>query len=210
MSQIAQRRASAKRGGDEEYQQRRAQLVSAAARVFKAKGFGAASVNDIAKEARMDRASLYYYAAGKEELFQEVIYEVVLSNVVMAETIREDRSPPPEKVRTFVTSLVRSYERHYPYLFVFIQEDMAQIAEPQSGWAREMRRLAKRFDEAVIGIVQAGIDDGSFKRVGDNARLAAFGIIGMCNWSHRWFRPGAGEGADKVGAVFADMVLDGL
>ena len=53
--------------------QRRAALVNTAARVLMKKDYQAASDNDVVRAVGMDRASLFYYVSGNEELFQEVI-----------------------------------------------------------------------------------------------------------------------------------------
>jgi hypothetical protein len=52
------------------------------------------------------------------------------------------------------------------------------------------------------------LDDGSFNP--GNARLMAVGIIGMCNWSHRWFDPNRGTDGSKVATAFSDLVLNGM
>jgi hypothetical protein len=52
------------------------------------------------------------------------------------------------------------------------------------------------------------LDDGSFNP-GD-ARLMAVAIIGMCNWSHRWFDPNRGIEGAKIATAFSDLVLNGM
>lgn len=41
-----------------------------------------------------------------------------------------------------------------PYLFVYIQEDLSKVADRRSACARQMTVINKRYDDAVIGIVQ--------------------------------------------------------
>lgn len=209
-SDIAQRRALARDTGDPNYRLRRAELMQAAGRVFKRKGFRAARLSDIATEAGIDRASLYYYVAGKEEFFREVVQEATMDNVLMVEEICAGEGSSPQKIAALIERLMRSFEAHYPYLFVYVQENMTHIDEKTS-WGREMRALGRRFDAAVTAIVQQGLDDGSLRSAaGGDARLIAFGIIGMCNWSHRWFTPTGKHDAKEVSDSFASMVLKGL
>lgn len=209
-SNIAQRRREKRFSDDEDYLLRREQLLKAAGVVFQQKGFKGASINDIAKAVGIDRTSLYYYTSGKEELFRELVHEAVLSNILMAEIIQSSTEAPSQKIRNFITSLMASFEIHYPYLYMYVQEDMAQITQKSTGWAKEMNNLARRFNTAVIAIVQEGLDDGSFKPSDASAQLVAYGIIGMCNWSHRWFKPTGKFAAPAIGALYADLVLAGL
>ena len=209
-SNIAQRRLQAKLSGDKDYRERREQLLKAAGKVFQEKGYKGASINDIAKAVGIDRASLYYYTSGKEELFREVVHEATLSNVLMAEEVHQSVASSREKIGNFIISLMKSYEEHYPYLYVYVQEDMAQIAGKRTTWAKDMSKLTKRFNEAIIGIVQAGLDDGTLRDSVGNAQLITFGIIGMCNWSHRWYKPSGKLSSETIGQAFAEMVLNGL
>jgi TetR/AcrR family transcriptional regulator, cholesterol catabolism regulator len=209
LSDMAQRRALARSNDDPDYRLRRAELIDAAARVFRRKGFQAAKLQDIAEELGKDRASLYYYTSGKDELFQDIVAEAVLQNVLRVEALRDAGGPADEKVAALVTSLMQSYGEHYPYLFVYVQEPMAHL-EGDTPWNRKMAALGRRFDEAVRAIIQQGLDEGSLSAPIQDARLIANGIIGMCNWSHRWFQPSDTTSAARVGDVFAAMVLQGL
>jgi AcrR family transcriptional regulator len=205
---LSSRRSNARSAGGDEYEKKRKAIISAAASIFREKGYAAANGDDIAKKAKMDRASLYYYYAGKQEIFRDMVGEAVTGNVLMAEEIAASEDAPASKLRRLIEGLFSSYARHYPYLFVFVQEEMTRLTKDKSTWSATMKRLDKRFDDAVIKIIQKGMDDGSFNP-GD-ARLTAIGIIGMCNWSHRWFDPGRGVDGATVATAFSDLVLNGM
>lgn len=212
-SQIGRRRKAALSGGREGYVGRRQKLIEAAATVFQTKGYGAASLGDVADVLGTDRASLYYYVSSKEELFHAVVFQAAEENVLQAEEIRSRKDPVVDKLAAIIGSLMASYEKHYPYLFVYIQEKMTSF-EPEgdeagSEWAQDMWGLNQRYEAAVHGVVQQGIDEGVFKPLG-TSRVLAYGIIGMVNWSHRWFRPEGPSSASEIGAAFTEIVLKGL
>ncbi len=206
---ISSRRLSARNAGGEEYDKKRNTIRVAAAAVFREKGYEAVSGDDSAKRAGMDRASIYYYYDGKKEIFCDMVGGAVTDNVLMAEAIEASDDSPSSKLRCLIEGLFSSYARHYPYLFVYVQEDMTRLMNAKTAWSSDMISLGKRFDDAVINIIQAGLDDGSL-RTKANAKLLAIGIIGMCNWSHRWFDPSRRLDGDKIAAAFSDMVIDGL
>lgn len=209
-SRIAKRRAAALAEGNPAYAERRRAIIATAAQVFRDKGFQRASLADVAEAVGADRASLYYYIGSKEEAFQEIVRAAALANAEQAEKIRSGEGKAPEKVRQLITSLITSYAEH-PYLFVYIQEDLSQFSDPRSEWAHEMRAIYKRYDDAVVGIIQGGLDDGSIRPVG-TARLLANAVIGMVNWSHRWYHPGskAAPAPKEIAGTFADAILGGL
>lgn len=209
-SGIGRRRAAARDEGGEEYRQRRAEIVRAAAQIFKANGYRAAKLGDVAEALGMDRASLYYYVGGKEELFHEVVGDAVAANVEAAEAIARDPGPAPERLRALITGLMTSYAENYPFLYVYIQENLNTVSPDRSPWSREMRKLNKRYENAVVAIVQSGIDEGTMR--GDaTAWVVAYGIIGMVAWTNRWFDPtSSAVDAATVGRTYADVIVDGL
>ncbi len=205
---MGKRRAAAKKDGGAAYQQRRQEILKVAAGVFKEKGVQGASLNEIAEALGTDRASLYYYIGSRQELFADVVREAVEGNVELAESILAKELPSPAKVRELAVGLMESYAANYPFLYVYIQEDLNRLGDPEK--TTGSHAMNRRFDAAVIGIIQGGLDDGSL-RSHASARTIAFGLIGMLNWTHRWFEPGnAGPDASEIGATFADMVLEGL
>jgi AcrR family transcriptional regulator len=210
-SGMGRRRAAALAEGGTAYAERRAEIVATAAKIFREKGFRGTSLADVAEQLGTDRASLYYYIGSKEELFHEIVRDAAEANAQQAEAIRDGAGTAVDKLRRLITSLMASYAEHYPFLFVYIQEDLSKVADGRSAWARQMAKINRRYDEAVIGIVESGFADGSIRPVGP-ARVIAYGIIGMVNWTHRWYREGASAmpSAAEVGQAFAEMVLGGL
>jgi AcrR family transcriptional regulator len=212
-SQISRRRQAALSGGRDGYVDRRQKLIEAAASVFQTKGYGAASLGDVANVLGTDRASLYYYVSSKEELFHAVVFKAAEDNVLKAESIRDQDASAVSKLSDIIHELMASYEKHYPYLFVYIQEKMTSFApegdDEESAWAADMRLLNERYETAVLDVVNQGLAEGVFKALA-TSRVISYGIIGMVNWSHRWFRPNGPSSAEEIGDAFTEIVLKGL
>ncbi len=210
-SGIGRRRAAALAEGSAAYAERRAEIIAAAAKVFREKGYRGTSLADVAESLDTDRASLYYYIGSKEELFHEIVKDAAAAIAQQAEAIRDGAGTAADKLAQLITALMSSYARHYPYLYVYVQEDLSKVADRKSAWARQMTVISKRYDAAVISIVESGFADGSIRPVAP-ARVVAYGIIGMVNWTHRWYRVGASgtPSAAEIGRSFSEMVLNGL
>ena len=210
VSGIGRRRAAARDSKKRAYSLRRAEIVNAAAEVFKQRGYQGTSLADIAEAVGTERASLYYYVSSKEELLDEVVTDVVKANLVVAESIRDAPGPAPAKLRELVTRLMCSYAEHYPFLYVYLQENLAHVALPRREWASEMRRVNRRWEDAVTAIVQQGVDEGTLRHLAD-ARIVAYGVIGMVSWTNRWFNPVRSPvEAAAIGESYARMLLDGV
>jgi TetR/AcrR family transcriptional regulator, cholesterol catabolism regulator len=207
-SGIGRRRAAAQDDGSAAYQERRAEVIRAAGEVFRRHGFRGTKIGDIAEAVNMDRATVYYYVGSKEELFHQVVGDAVEKNCLRAEEILHGSGPADEKLRTLVTELMVSYAEAYPYLYVYIREDLRAAGPSQ--WARTMSRFNKRYENAVVAIVEDGIAEGTFA-TDTQPWVIAFGIIGMVAWSNRWFDPNTSTvGAREIGEAYAETLVGGL
>lgn len=209
-SEIGRRRTAALRDGGENYAQRRNEIIAAGAQVFRERGFEAASLRDVAERLGTDRASLYYYVASKNELFQLVTQRAVTEVVSVTEAVAARPVDGVTRLREVIVNMMEKYEEHYPTMFVYIQEDMNRL-NPDSHdevWARTMLDLGRRFDAALAHILKDGIADGTL--TASHPHLAMNVIIGAVNWSHRWFVPTGGSNARALGEQMADMLLGGL
>jgi TetR/AcrR family transcriptional regulator, cholesterol catabolism regulator len=208
-SNISKRRAAALDDGGAAYQERRAEIIRAAGGVFKRHGFRGTKIGDIAEAVSMDRATIYYYVGSKEELFHQAVGDAVERNCLRAEAILSGPGAPAEKLRALITDLMVSYAESYPYLYIYIQEDLGPSAG-RSQWGRTMARFNKRYENAVVAIVEDGVADGSF-HAATEPWVIAYGIIGMVAWSNRWFNPETSTvPAQEIGAAYAETLLDGL
>jgi AcrR family transcriptional regulator len=207
-SRIARRRQAALTDGAEAYKAKRQELIRVAATIFKERGYEGATLNEIAERFGTDRASLYYYVAGKEELFQEAVRGVLDTNVEEATRIAALDLSARERLRMIVGQLVSSYEANYPHMYVYIQEDMRKVVHEESPWARQMVRQTRRFERIVLELVKEGIERGEF-RDDLSPELAANALFGMVNWTHRWFRPGRSR-SQEVADAFCTVFIEGM
>jgi AcrR family transcriptional regulator len=193
------------------YQARRVEIIAAAGAAFLAKGFGATSFKDIAEAVGMDRASLYYYFESKQELFHAATSAAVARNVADAERVARGDAPPEDKIVEIVSMLLESYtDTDYPYMFMFLQEDVNQITTTSDDpWAREVKALTRRYEAAVGAILDDGIAAGAF-RADAPTHVLTKAIIGMANWTHRWYRAEGPLSATQIADVFAQTFLHGI
>lgn len=208
-SGIGRRRKAASKDARASYANRRQEITEAAIRVFNRMGYKGASVSAVAAELGIDRATLYYYYSSKEQMFDEIVRSVLEGNDELARRIAASPISPTRKLRELVNAMMLSYAKNYPLLYIYIREDLTQVSGKRTSWSDQMRALNRSIENSIVTIIEQGYADGSFRQVG-SARTVSYGILGMLNWTHRWFRPDRSEPAEEVGKVFAEMVLAGL
>lgn len=208
-SALGKRRSAAHKGSRASYQARREEIRDAAVKVFNRQGFANASLSKIAKELELDRATLYYYFSSKEDLFDEIVGAVLERNHALARRIADSKMSARRKLRDLVTAMMVSYGENYPLLYIYVREDLRHVRDERSEWSSRMRELNRGIERAFIEIITAGQEDASFRKVGSPVTIAR-GILGMLNWTHRWYRPDTGETPEEIGKTFAEVVLVGI
>ncbi|MCB0997138.1 MAG: TetR family transcriptional regulator [Acidimicrobiales bacterium] len=210
-SSIGHRRASAKADPGPAYQARREAIIGAAAQLFLAQGYRSTSFRDIADAVGLDRATLYYYFSSKQELFQTVTGAAVERNVDNAERIAASDADPADKLTEILTGLLDSYTKtDFPFMYIFLQEDLNQIdTGSDDAWARTVRALDRRYERALVDIVEQGVGSGAFS-AGTSPRMVAKALVGMANWTHRWYRPDGPMSAHEIADAFAAILLRGI
>lgn len=209
-SKSAGRRAAARDDATSGYADRRAEILRAAAGVFKSRGLRGSTFSHVAEALGTDRASLYYYFSSKEELFQELVSEAVRVNLDAATAVSKEKIDAPEKLRRIIEALMVSYGEFYPVLYLLIQENLSHVAPEHQDWADGIREVNRKYEKLLVRIIEQGQKDGTI-RTHAPPWVLAYGIIGMVGWSNRWFNPADSElSAEEIGKAFADTVLDGL
>ena len=191
--------------GDRAADVRWQQILAGAAEVFRTKGYAESTLRDVAEAVGIDRASVYYYVRGKEELLVELVRGPLTDIEKRINTIMASGASPEDKLRDAIVSHLDSYEQGWPESFVFLGQNLEKLGDAADDFAK----LAKRYHASLLEIIHEGQQAGIF-RADIDARVVMYGIIGMCNWVHRWDRPGGRHTLREVGEYFASMLLDGL
>jgi len=180
-------------------------IIAAAAKVFRTKGYHAATVQDIANEVGILKGSLYHHFESKEDLLYLIVKEPIAR---MYETIGEIVAtdlPAAEKLRRAILAHLDAFDRHYPHLFVYLRE-----REEMKRRFRERVKLSpERYERFWQQIVREGMKSGEFRPDLD-VQVVSYGILGMLNWLYRWYRPQGRLTVREVAEQFIALVLAGL
>jgi AcrR family transcriptional regulator len=90
---------------------REAQLLAIARRLFAQKGYDATSLRDIAEEARITKAALYYYFPNKDTLYERIVIESMASLLAEVQAAVGRVRTPTERVRAFLRASAESMDQ---------------------------------------------------------------------------------------------------
>src|SRR5215203_3039208 len=94
-------------------------IITAAKKVFLAKGLAGARMQDIADEAGINKAMLHYYFRSKDKLFEQIFTEVAGAFLPKVIDIIESDKPIFKKIETFCDGYI-THVMKTPYMPIFI------------------------------------------------------------------------------------------
>jgi AcrR family transcriptional regulator len=208
-SRIESRRTEARKQPSESYLRRRRELEYAAAAVMRRKGFHDMTLRDLADEVGADRASIYYYVAGKEELLADMVLQALLENRAALDEVAQRPGSAADKIRACIRVLMGQFDRHFPYLYIWVHEDLSRFDGIKPGELDRIIDLSQLEFEFIQRQVGEGIASGEFATslpVG----VVAQTVVGLVAWTYRWYEPGHALSADQLADGLADIALQGL
>jgi AcrR family transcriptional regulator len=201
MRPISMSKASTKTRPSRSDTQRQA-ILDAASLLFIEKGFGGTNINDIADAVGMTRTALYYYFPSKESMLEALTHEVTeRASDQTKEVARRAELPPDEGLRQLILRHAGLILGH-PLQFRVVERSESSLPEAQRLAAQTARRAVRKD---FVDVIRRGIAQGVFLQV--DADVAAFSIIGMCNWSAWWFDSRRGESIEPIAELIADLGL---
>lgn len=175
---------------------RRAQLLDAAARLFREHGFHATSMRDIAKAVGMLSGSIYYHFDSKEEILLAVYREGERRVAEAVDAAVAAESEPWRRLEAASAAHLRALIAHRDYSQVMIQTSPREAGGAE-GRIRDLRRdYEQRFRRLIDDLKLPPEIDRRY------LRLLLFGAL---NWSPIWYRTG-GDSPEIVARHFLDTL----
>lgn len=177
--------------------------MRAAARVFRARGFAAAGMRDIAVAADLSPANLYHYFRGKDELLffcQDHAADRLLAALAAA---RKARRPLSDRLRGLAVA-------HVLCLVDEVEGSAAHLEVDALPPRLRTRIVSKRdaYERGVRALVAAGVRAGTLHAA--DATIATRAFLGALNWTAHWFRPEGKQSPQEIAALVADYAVSGL
>jgi AcrR family transcriptional regulator len=179
------------------------EIISAGARLFRARGFAAAGMRDIASAADLSLGNLYHYFSGKDELLffcQDRAADRLLEALAAA---RKDRRPLRVRLREIAVA-------HVLCLLDEVEGSAAHLEVDALSPRLRARIVAKRdrYERGVRALVTAGVRAGSLHPT--DATIATRAFLGALNWTAHWFRPEGPQSTRQIAEHVADYAVAGL
>ncbi|MBL6968289.1 MAG: TetR/AcrR family transcriptional regulator [Desulfobacteraceae bacterium] len=149
---------------EREKKMRRRQIMDAAKKVFASKGFGGATIENIAEEAEFSPATLYLYFKNKDELFASLNLRMLQALIGKMERVRNQKKLSPEKkIKALEKALYEVYltdPLNVVNVLRFQSRERLKNLSPEL--SSKIRDCTRKYVNAIAEIFEDGVRQGVF------------------------------------------------
>lgn len=136
-------------------------IFDAARKTFADKGFAGARMDEIARLARVNKATIYYHVGDKRTLYERILDDIFSGIADRLAQGDNAASPAEERLRTFVRTLAGLVDRNTDLAAIMLREQAAGAKDIPEIVARDFLRIIGLLGD----ILDKGAKDGVFKKV---------------------------------------------
>jgi AcrR family transcriptional regulator len=144
-------------------EERRSQILDAAAQVFVKKGFNHARMDDIVQETGLSKGALYWYFRSKDDIIFGIIDRIFQHEFKTLESTVADAPTAADALRLFAEVTVQDI--HNMMRLMPITYEFLALAFRNKAVQRVIRSYMGRYMEILLPVIQRGIDSGEFRAV---------------------------------------------
>lgn len=161
-------------------------------------------MKDLAEEAGVRSATLYYHFPNKEEILVAIMRTTLEELTAMVTAAVEPEPDPVTALRTAVTTHIHFHvDRHRE---VFLCDAELRALSPDA--RNEIVALRDRYEEIFRSTLRSGRASGAL--VVPQVDLVTRSMLASCSGVAFWFRPGGAMTIEEVAAAYVDLFLRAL
>jgi AcrR family transcriptional regulator len=182
---------------------KREAVLRAAVRTFNARGFQAASLDEVAASLRISKPTIYRYLGNKEQ----VLLECVTRGLEQLQAAAADAQGEPGNGLTRLSTFLRRYAEinmdDFGRCVIFTDDNALSTTGRE-----HFRALKAKIDRAMRDLIAQGIADGSIAPL--DVKMTAFTLAGALNWPARWYEADGEHSAKAIADTMVEVLLKGL
>lgn len=141
--------------------ERKPQILSAAAELFSKHGIHASSMNEVSKTAKLSKAAVYHYYESKDALVEALVRQLFDSDQPEVRKLIASEGPTLERLDTYAKGLVRLLEKNKVLYPIFAE--FKAMASRNGNVLKVLKPYFTEYLKAFTTIVEEGIDKGEIR-----------------------------------------------
>lgn len=179
-------------------------IIEKASRLFREKGFGAASMRDLAEHVGVEAASLYNHIRSKAEILQTICFKVANEFMTNLEAVEASHQSTLKKMETIIRMHIRMMLDQDSFVYI-ADHEWRHLPEPYlSNFLNQRRNYRKRLGD----IIEDGIARGEMKAI--ESYTAVLVILSAISGIDSWQRSRKTTSAEALEANMVKFLIEGL
>jgi len=184
--------------------ERKQEIITVAARLFKEKGFSAVTMRDIAQAMDIKAASLYNHIKSKQEILVLIIIEIAEEfTSVMSEIVSSEQTTI-QKVEKVIQLHIDITLRN-PEALACLNNDWMHLTDDQLSYFIKMR---EDYEENFRNIIKTGIASNEIKKI--NPEVIIFSMLSTLRTLYLWYGKKKGFTEASIKNNMAEVLLNGI
>ena len=180
-------------------------IVETALHMFEKHGYHGVSVEQIVEESGSSKGGFYHNFKSKDELLYH-IHDVFISYVLdKARAAYDNFDTPVSRLCAIIESFTKVFDVYKPHLTVFYQESTYLKGE----FYQKVNEKRDSYRKIILQVIREGQENGDF-RTEVPAEISTMSIIGMINWTYKWFNKEGPLSIESIALMFNDLILHSL
>ncbi|OIQ40805.1 MAG: TetR family transcriptional regulator [Roseobacter sp. MedPE-SWde] len=188
-----------------DHDEKRAQILKSAAKVFAEAGYDRASMTQLARDCGISKANIYHYYDSKDAVLFGLLdtYLCDLRDRVCGVEVAD--LAPDEALRQVVAEVLLAYQGA-DYEHKVQSGSMGALPEEQQKLLRAYQREMVQFFSDTLQAVAPDVFEGNAEKL----RSATMSVFGMLNWYYMWNSGAGPQAREDYAALVANLTLNGV
>lgn len=179
-------------------------IIEKASRLFREKGFGAASMRDLAEHVGVEAASLYNHIQSKSEILQTICFKVANEFMTNLDALESSPQSTLKKMEAVIRLHIRMMLDQYEFVYI-ADHEWRHLPEPYlSNFLNQRRNYRKRLGD----IIEEGIAKGEMKPI--DPYTAVLVILSAISGIDSWQRSRKTTSAEALESNMVKYLIEGL
>ncbi|WP_396174705.1 TetR/AcrR family transcriptional regulator [Flavobacterium sp.] len=183
---------------------RKLEIITIAAQLFKEKGYSAVTMRDIAQAMNIKAASLYNHIKSKQEILVLIIIEIAEEFTNVMNDIVASKTTVVNKIERVIQLHIAITLRNADAL-ACLNNDWMHLTDDELRYFIKMR---EEYEENFRKIISKGVLDGEIKSI--NQEVVVFSILSTLRTIYLWYDKTKSLDAKTLQNTIATVFLTGV
>ncbi|MEB2302746.1 TetR/AcrR family transcriptional regulator [Lysinibacillus xylanilyticus] len=177
-------------------------IVDASVVLFQQDGYHNVTVDRIVEYIGASKGGFYHNFKSKDELLYE-IHDVFISYVIKQSQEAYDKYDTPiTRLCAMLQTLTQVFDMYQAHITVFYEESHSLAEE----YSEIIHKKRDQYRDILQKVIEEGQQTKDF-RTELPCTIVTMAIVGMINWTYKWFKQSGPLTMEEITEVFTDMIL---